>query len=48
MFKIGIGNDLRDILEVAWFWIEGSKVKVRVRVFHTNIWSITRSKTNDP
>jgi len=32
VFKIGIGNDLRDILEVAWFWIEGSKVKVRVRV----------------
>jgi len=29
MFKLGVGNDL-DVLQVVWFWVERSKVNVRL------------------
>ena len=37
VFKLGIGNDF-GILKVTWFWVERSKVNVRVRVNSNTAW----------
>ena len=43
VFKLGIGNNLgMDILQVTWFWVKRSNVKVMVMVNSNTAWVWTR------
>jgi len=42
VFRLGVGNDLGDIKQLLWFWVERSKVRVRMQTHaeHSITWNM--------